>query len=63
VAKGGAEGLLCALSADGTGFAVKSEDGNPRPLRAALARFLDVDLGTVPVVNSRGEVVGEMLAE
>jgi L-asparaginase II len=63
VAKGGAEGLLCAVSPDGTGYAVKSEDGNPRPLRPALARFLDEDLGTLPVVSSRGEVVGEVVAE
>jgi L-asparaginase II/GrpB-like predicted nucleotidyltransferase (UPF0157 family) len=58
VAKGGAEGLLCALAPDGTGYAVKCEDGNPRPLRPALARFLDADLGTVPVVSARGEPVG-----
>jgi hypothetical protein len=41
------------------GYAIKCEDGNPRPLRAALGHFLDEDLGTVPVVNSRGEAVGE----
>jgi L-asparaginase II len=63
VAKGGAEGLLCAVSPDGTGFAVKSEDGNPRPLRPALARFLDEDLGTVLVENSRGQLVGEVVVE
>jgi L-asparaginase II len=62
-AKGGAEGLLCAVAADGTGYAVKSEDGNPRPLRPALARFLEVDLGTVPVVNSPGEIVGEVIVD
>jgi L-asparaginase len=61
VAKGGAEGLLCAVGPDSTGYAVKSEDGNPRPLRPALAAFLDEDLGTVPVENSRGEVVGEVV--
>jgi L-asparaginase len=62
-AKGGAEGLLCAVATDGTGYAVKCEDGNPRPLRPALARFLDEDLGTVPVENSRGEVVGEVVVD
>lgn len=62
-AKGGAEGLLCAVAPDGTGYAVKSEDGNPRPLRPALARFLEEDLGTLPVVSSRGEVVGEVVVE
>lgn len=66
VAKRGAEGLLCAASPDGTGVALKSEDGNPRPLRPALAAFL-ARLGTpagelalVPLRNSRGEVVGEV---
>jgi L-asparaginase II len=63
VAKGGAEGLLCAVAPDGTGYAAKSEDGNPRPLRAAFARFVGEDLGTVPVVNSRGDAVGEVVAE
>ncbi len=63
VAKRGAEGLLCAVSPDGLGIAVKSEDGNPRPLRVALARFLGEDLATVPVENSRGEVVGEVAIE
>ena len=63
VAKGGAEGLLCAVAPDGTGYAVKSEDGSQRPLRAALARFLDLDLGSVPVVSSRGEIVGEVVVE
>ena len=63
VAKGGAEGLLCAVAPDATGYAVKSEDGSQRPLRAALARFLELDLGSVPVVSSRAEVVGEVVAE
>ena len=63
VAKGGAEGLICALAPDGTGYALKCEDGNPRPLRPALARFLDADLGSVPVVTWRGEHVGEVVAE
>ena len=53
---------MCGVP-DGTGFAVKSEDGNSRPLRAALARFLGEDLGTLPVENSRGEVVGEVVVE
>jgi GrpB-like predicted nucleotidyltransferase (UPF0157 family) len=58
VAKGGAEGLLCGVAPDGTGFALKSEDGNPRPLQAALAPFLGVELGPVLVESSRGDVVG-----
>ena len=65
VAKGGAEGLLCAAR-DGLGIALKVEDGAQRPIRSALAAFLDQlgfdpgDLADVPVENSRGEVVGEL---
>ena len=39
-AKGGAEGLLCAAGPDGTGVALKCEDGASRPLEPALAAFL-----------------------
>jgi L-asparaginase II len=65
-AKGGAEGLLCAVSADGLGVALKVEDGAQRAIRPALAWFLvslGVDaagLGAAPLENSRGEVVGEL---
>ena len=34
VAKGGAEGLLCGVLPDGTGFAIKSADGAGRAARA-----------------------------
>ena len=67
VAKGGAEGLLCA-GRSGLGIALKVEDGAYRPLRSALAVFLARlgfeagDLANVPVENSRGEVVGELRA-
>jgi L-asparaginase len=67
VAKGGAEGLLCA-GRSGLGIALKVEDGAWRPLRSALAAFLARlgfeagDLAKVPVENSRGEVVGELRA-
>jgi L-asparaginase II len=61
VAKVGAEGLFCAVSAGGTGIALKSEDGNSRPLRAALALFIGEDLGNSTIENSRGEVVGEVV--
>ena len=37
VAKGGAEGLLCAVSADGLGVALKIEDGSQRAIRPAAA--------------------------
>jgi L-asparaginase II len=65
IAKGGAEGLLCA-SSDGIGVALKVEDGNGRavgPAAAAFFRQLDLDLGdlaVVPLENSRGELVGEI---
>lgn len=62
IAKGGAEGLLCAASPDRRGVAVKVEDGNSRALRPALARLLGLDdeFASVPLLNSRGEVVGEL---
>jgi L-asparaginase II len=62
IAKGGAEGLICAGTPDGTGIALKVEDGNMRALRPALAAFLGVgdEFGTVPLANSRGERVGEI---
>jgi L-asparaginase II len=64
VAKGGAEGLLCAAGPDGLGVAIKSEDGASRPHAPALTAFLDTlgvavpSLAEVPVTNSRGERVG-----
>ena len=67
VAKGGAEGLLCAARG-GLGIALKVEDGARRPLGPALAAFLAQlgfavgDLASAPVENSRGEVVGELRA-
>ena len=67
IAKGGAEGLLCA-SGNGLGVALKVEDGNGRALGPAAAGFLthlEVDLGelaVVPLENSRGERVGEISA-
>jgi L-asparaginase II len=62
IAKGGAEGLICAASPDGVGVALKAEDGAMRGLRPALAKFLDLgeDFGAVPVTNMRGETVGEV---
>ena len=68
IAKGGAEGLLCAASSDGLGVALKIEDGAIRAARAAVAAFLarlgieTGELGHVPVRNSRGELVGELRA-
>ena len=68
IAKGGAEGLLCAAG-DGLGIALKAEDGNGRalgPAAAAFVRRLDRDLSALevlPLENSRGEHVGEIRAE
>ena len=65
-AKGGAEALVCAVSPDGLGVALKIEDGSVRAVRSALAAFLgrlDLDPGELaddPVRNSRGETVGEI---
>ena len=66
IAKGGAEGLLCAAGPGGLGMVLKSEDGNQRPLAVALASFLtrlevSVDVPTsIPVRNSHGEMVGKV---
>jgi L-asparaginase II len=64
-AKGGAEGLLCALGPDGLGVALKSEDGATRAHRPALDAFLaplgiELPWGVVTVENSRGDLVGEL---
>jgi L-asparaginase II len=67
IAKGGAEGLLCAVGA-GLGIALKCEDGNGRALGPAAHAFLarlghDLgDLAVLPLENSRGEQVGEIAA-
>jgi L-asparaginase II len=68
IAKGGAEGLLCAASDDGVGIALKVEDGAGRAVRSSLAVFLGRlgfetgELGVVPMTNSRAEIVGEIRA-
>jgi L-asparaginase len=64
VAKGGAEGLLCGLLPDGTGFALKTGDGAGRALGPATAAFIArigtrlSSLAEVPLTNSRGDRVG-----
>jgi L-asparaginase II len=66
-AKGGAEGLFCAGGPGGIGIALKTEDGDSRAHRPALAAFLEPlgielpDFAEVPLRNSRGERVGEIL--
>jgi L-asparaginase II len=60
-AKRGAEGLLCAAG-DGVAWTFKSEDGATRALRPAIAHVLGVDaFREVPIHNSRGERVGEIV--
>jgi L-asparaginase II len=67
LAKGGAEGLLCAAGPDGTGVVLKTEDGASRAHAPALAAFLGrfgvdlPDLAVRPVLNTRGEQVGELV--
>jgi L-asparaginase II len=61
IAKGGAEGLFCAAHEDGRGIALKAEDGAHRAIGPAVALVLGIDeLATTPVLNSRGELVGEI---
>ncbi len=66
-AKGGAEGLMCAVGPSRLAVALKVEDGGTRAVAAALAEVLRrlgfplVDaLATTPVANSRGDLVGEV---
>jgi L-asparaginase II len=67
IAKGGAEGLLCAAGPDGIGVALKTEDGSSRPHAPALAALLarlgiDLpDFAARPILNTRGERVGEVV--
>jgi L-asparaginase II len=67
IAKSGAEGLICAAGPGGLGIALKSEDGALRAHRPALAAFLGTlgfdlpDWHAVPVENTRGEPVGELV--
>jgi L-asparaginase II len=69
LAKGGAEGLVCAAGPDGTGVALKTEDGAARAHPPALAAFLGrlgldlPDLAARPVLNTRSELVGEVVTE
>jgi L-asparaginase II len=68
IAKGGAEGLLCAAG-EGIGIALKAEDGHGRALGPAVHTFLERlgrpidDLDLISLENSRGERVGELVTE
>ena len=67
LAKGGAEGMLCGAGPDGLGFALKTEDGAGRAHAPALAAFLGrlgldlPELALRPVLDTRGEPVGEIV--
>ena len=69
IAKVGAEGLVCAAGPDGTGVAVKVEDGGSRALGPAVAEFLArlghrvQTLEVSDLDNSRREPVGQIRAE
>ena len=68
IAKGGADGVMCAAGPSALGLAVKIEDGSARAVGPALAAFLArlgypvPKLEVAPLENSRGEVVGEIRA-
>jgi L-asparaginase II len=69
IAKGGAEGLMCAASPEGLGVALKVEDGLGRAQRPALRAFLGrlgvelpEEFARVPVRNAHGETVGEIVS-
>jgi L-asparaginase II len=67
LAKVGAEGLLCAAGPDGIGVALKAEDGASRAHPPALAAVLGPlgvdlpDLAVRPVLNTRGDRVGDIV--
>jgi L-asparaginase II len=69
IAKGGAEGLMCAAGPSGLGVALKIEDGSARAVGPAVAAFLArlgypvEKLESAPNENSRGEIVGTIRAE
>ena len=68
IAKGGAEGLMCAAGPDGLGVALKTEDGANRAHRPALHDFLGRlghtlpdEFARAPVLNAHRETVGEVV--
>jgi len=64
LAKAGAEGLVCAVSPDGAGYAFKVEDGNTRALGPAVGAVLGIsELARTELRNSLGEQVGVIEAE
>jgi L-asparaginase II len=64
IAKGGAEGLLCVGYRDGVGFALKAEDGATRAVTPAAGFLFGISgLAAIPIENSRGDVVGRVVAQ
>jgi L-asparaginase len=64
VAKRGAEGVLCVGLPDGTGVALKVEDGTNRAAYAAAGVVLGLsELAERPLFSSRGDLVGTITAE
>ena len=64
IAKSGAEGLLCAVSPDGHGLALKVEDGANRAVGPALGWLFEIEeLAVTELRNSLGEIVGAVTAE
>jgi L-asparaginase II len=64
IAKGGAEGLLCVGYRDGVGFALKAEDGATRAVGPAAGFLFGISaLAETTIENSRGDVVGRLVAQ
>ena len=63
LAKSGAEGLLCAVSPEGRGLALKVGDGAGRAVGPALGALLGIEeLAVTELRNSLGESVGVVQA-
>jgi len=69
IAKGGAEGLLCAAGPDGLAVAIKTEDGANRAHSPALHEFfgrvglpLPDEFARVELRNAHREPVGEIVS-
>jgi L-asparaginase II len=64
IAKSGAEGLLCAVSPDGRGLALKVEDGASRAVGPALGWLFEIEeLAIHELRNTLDEIVGAVQAE
>ena len=64
IAKSGAEGLLCAVSPEGHGLALKVEDGANRAIGPALGWLFEIqELASSELRNSLDEITGAVQAE